>query len=182
MEVVRAPMLVRLRSLRGAGRRWRPASEGSVVRYVGRWPSDKAIFRRKRRGRGGASVLVDTSGSMSIETPDLDGLLLATPAGARVAIYSANRRYGELRIVAHGSRRAVAADLEPFGSANVVDVPALEWLAKQPGPRLWVSDGKVTGIGDQPSAEVTRQVEAIVGRAGIERVESLDAATRRLRT
>ena len=86
MEIVSAPMPVRLRSGPGAGRRWRAASEGSVVRYVGRWPTDRAIFRKRQRGRGGASVLVDTSGSMSIEVDDLDGLLLATPAGARVAI------------------------------------------------------------------------------------------------
>jgi hypothetical protein len=152
------------------------------VRYVGRWPLDKAIFRRRRTGHGGVSVLIDTSGSMSIETDDLDRLLLATPAGARVAIYSANRRNGELRIVAHGNRRALAADLEPFGRANVVDVPALEWLAKQPSPRFWVSDGRVTGVGDQPSDTVTERVAEICGASGIERVETLEAATRRVRT
>ena len=181
MVTVRAAMPVRLRSLRGGGRRWGAAREGSVVRYVGRWPSDKAIFRRRRAGRGGASVLIDTSGSMSIETDDLDRLLTATPAGARVAIYSANRREGELRLVAHGSRRAVAADLEPFGRGNVVDVPALEWLARQPEPRFWVSDGKVTGIGDRQSDEVEARASEICRSARIERVDTLEAATRRIR-
>ena len=180
MEIVRAPMPVRLRSGRGAGRRWRAATEGCAVRYLGRWPTDKAIFRRRRRGRGGASVLVDTSGSMSIETDDLDRLLLATPAGARVAIYSGNRECGELRLVAQGNRRAQACDLEPFGRANVVDVPALEWLARQPAPRLWVSDGKVTGVGDQPSEAVSERVDEICRAAGIVRAETLEAATRQV--
>ncbi len=179
MEIVRAPMPVRLRSLRGAGRSFRAATEGSVVRSLTRWPTDKAIFRRRRSGHGGASVLVDTSGSMSIEVSDLDRLLLATPAGARVAIYSATRRSGELRIIAHRNRRALAADLEPYGRANVVDVPALEWLAKQPGPRLWVSDGKVTGIGDQPSEPVTARVAEICRSARIERVATLEVAADR---
>jgi len=60
----------------------------------------------------------------------------------------------------------------------VVDVPALEWLARQPGPRFWVSDGKVTGIDDQPSDAVSERADEICRQAHIVRVETLERAAR----
>jgi hypothetical protein len=179
MRVEAAPLTVPLRRGRG-GRAWRAASEGSVVRFLHRWPVDRAVFRRRAR-RGGGTLLVDTSGSMSFTSADLDRLLLATPWGMRVAIYSALDSAGELRIVADGHRRAPAEHLKPFGMRNVVDLPALQWLARQKGPRLWLSDGAVTGVGDRSSAVLTERCRALCRRARIRRVATIDEATGWLR-
>jgi hypothetical protein len=179
LVVKEAPLRVPLRNRR-SGRSWRAAEEGSVPRYFTRWPVDRAVFRRRAR-RSGGTLLVDTSGSMSLEVADLDRLLLATPHGMRVAIYSGTGEEGELRIVADGGRRASAAHLARYGSGNIVDLPALEWLAKQSLPRLWVSDGAVTGVGDKGSEALRRRCEALCRRSRIRRVAKLDEAAALLR-
>jgi hypothetical protein len=135
--------------------------------------------RSARRGAG--SVLVDHSGSMALELADLDRLLLSTPHGMRVALYSGSGALGELRIVADGVRRAASEHLARFGSGNVVDLPALEWLARQPPPRLWVSDGGVTGIGDRGSLALKQRCAALCRRARIRRVAGLEEAAALLR-
>jgi hypothetical protein len=179
LHVVAAPLGVRLRPGR-AGRSWRASGEGSVVRYLQRWPVDRAVFRRRARGVGG-TLLVDTSGSMPFAAEDLDGLLLATPRGVRVAIYSGADEVGELRVVADGHRRASAEHLKRFGNGNVVDLPALGWLARQPGPRLWLSDGGVTGVGDRASDVLKERCLETCRRARIQLVPTIKEATRALR-
>ncbi|MEN8160085.1 MAG: hypothetical protein ABFS41_08445 [Myxococcota bacterium] len=179
MHVRKAPLNVSLRPGR-AGQAWRAATEGSVVRYLSRWPVDGAVFRRRAR-RGGGTVLVDTSGSMSLDVADLERLLMATPSGVRVAIYSGRGDEGELRIVADGGRRAVRAHLERFGNGNVVDLPALEWLASQSRPRIHCGDFQVTGCGDRGSAALRERCLAVCRRAGIRRVKTIDEAVAQLR-
>jgi hypothetical protein len=175
LTVKAAPLSVPLRPGQGGGRGWRAASEGSVVRYLARWPVDGAVFRRRAR-RGGGTVLVDNSGSMALEVADLDRLLLSTPHGMRVAVYSGSGAEGELRVVADGVRRAAPEHLARFGGGNVVDLPALEWLARQPLPRLWVSDGGVTGVGDRGSLALKQRCAAVCRRARIRRVAKIDDA------
>jgi hypothetical protein len=179
LRIVQPKLSIPLRPGRG-GRGWRAGREGSVVRYLARWPVDRAVFRRRAR-RQGATLLVDNSGSMALEIADLDRLLLATPQGTRVAIYSGSGASGELRIVADGGRRATASQLARAGRGNVVDLPALEWLAKQPLPRLWVSDGIVTGVGDRGSEALRRRCMALCRRGRIRRVAKLEEATSLLR-
>jgi hypothetical protein len=157
---------------RGKGR---ATSEGSFPRYLHRWPLDRAIFRRRAPVRGG-TVLIDTSGSMSLDAAGVDSILRASSGAALVAIYSGTDKAGELRIVARDGRRADAKDLVPFGRGNIVDEPALEWLAHQGGPRLWISDGGVTGVGDTTSAALQRRCRSIVERAGIRRVKTVAEA------
>jgi hypothetical protein len=179
LEIETPPLTVALRG-RGGLRAWRPGVEGSDVRYVHRLLSDRAVFRRRARLAAG-TLLVDHSGSMHLGASDLDALLARTPPGVRVATYSGRVDAGTLRIVAAGSRRAAAPHLERAGSGNVVDLPALEWLARQPAPRVWVSDGAVTGVGDRPSTTLRERCRAVALRAGIRRVGCLDAAAALLR-
>ena len=163
---------------RGAGRgprSWRAAPEGGVVRFASRWPFDRAIFRRRARSARG-TVLIDVSGSMKLDPAALDRMLAGTRAGLVVAIYSGSGDEGELRIVAAGARRAADARLRPPGAGNIIDVPAVAWLARQPAPRIWVSDGHVTGIGDRASRKLRSQCETICCRARIRRVPKLDEA------
>jgi hypothetical protein len=178
LRIARPPLCVGLKSGRGP-LRWRAAREGSVVRHVQRWPLDGAIFRARRHHPGG-TLLVDTSGSMSLDVDALDRLLAATPVGTRVAIYSGRGEEGELRIVAQGGRRAARDQLGRFGSGNIVDLPALAWLAGQPRPRIWLSDGGVTGVGDRSCGLLQRRCEELRRRGGIRRVADLATAARLL--
>jgi hypothetical protein len=176
MRVVVAPLPHATPNPRGTGRgRGRATCEGSLPRYLHRWPLDRAIFRRRAHVRGG-TVLVDTSGSMSLDAAGVDSILRASSGAALVAIYSGADKAGELRIVARDGRRADARDLVPFGRGNIIDEPALAWLARQGGPRLWISDGGVTGVGDTTSAALQRRCKEIVTRAGIHRVKTVAEA------
>jgi hypothetical protein len=165
--------------VRPRGLRWRPSVEGVRLGRIHRKYIDGAIFHSRVRG-GGGSVLVDTSGSMSFDVDDVDAIVHASRGAALVAIYSGTESEGELRIVARGRRRAAKDDLAPYGSGNIVDLPALEWLAEQPKPRIWVSDGRVTGPGDRGSTELFDRCHGLAARAGILRVADAAEAVKAL--
>ncbi len=176
MRLMVAPLPHSAPRPRGAGRGKRRATcEGSFPRYLHRWPLDQAIFRRTSRVRGG-TVLVDTSGSMSLDAAGVDSILMASSGAALVAIYSGTDKAGELRIVARDGHRADAKDLVPFGRGNIIDEPALAWLARQSGPLLWISDGGVTGVGDTTSLALQKRCKEILQRARIRRVKSVAEA------
>jgi hypothetical protein len=145
--------LAKLRTVR------RPSDEGTTIRRLDRLLVDGRVFATTRRLAGG-TVLIDASGSMGWSREDLLKCLEAAPA-ATIALYSGNRDKGVLRVVARDGRM-VAPELvkPPSGSGNIVDGPALEWLASQAEPRIWISDGVVTGVDDVEypalSAEATR--------------------------
>lgn len=150
----------------------RASDEGAVLRAPHRLTIDGRIFaRRVRGGTAGGTVLIDASGSMHPTAASL-GAIVAT-AGALVACYEgAAAGWGAIRILARDGRRVPDAQLAgPTGrGGNVVDGPALRWLARQPGPRVWVSDGRVTGVGDVFFETLAREVQHICQAAGIVRV------------
>lgn len=67
------------------------------------------------------------------------------------AEYMKNAHWGRLTIIAKQGRIVESGQKwrEGHGGGNVVDGPALEWLAKQQRPRVWFSDGQVVGVGGQ---------------------------------
>jgi len=153
----------------------RASDEGDLLRFPHRWAIDQAVFRRVTRVSGG-TVLIDTSGSMSLDAAAIDRILLAATGATLIAIYSGRHDHGELRIIARDDRRADPKDLVPYDKGNIVDEPALQWLAKQAEPRLWVSDGGVTGIGDTPAHALKARCDELVRRAHIRRVDTLEQA------
>jgi len=164
---------------RAPGRRH--AAEGTELRDISRFAHDRKVFSvRARCRRGGGSVLIDQSGSMCLEASDIDRLIADAPEATLVANYSGRGAEGELRVVVRDGRRAAVEDLAPFGSGNVVDLPALEWLARQPAPRVLVSDGGFTGIDDQPSRVVRSGCRRLMRNHRIVRVESAAAAAAEL--
>ncbi|MEM7410156.1 MAG: hypothetical protein AAF430_07985 [Myxococcota bacterium] len=176
LTVTEAPLPLRARNPKSSdGRRWQRATEGSVLRYPHRLAMDQAVFRRPVRRHGG-TVLIDASGSMRFRTGDLARLVDRAPGATLVAVYAGDGAAGELRVVARGGRRAADEDLRLGLGGNVVDVPSLEWLAKQPGPRIHVSDGRATGQHDRGTAGLRRHCDAIRRRAQIRRVTNLDQA------
>ena len=85
-------------------------------------------------------------------------------------------RFFELRIVGRAGYRAAPEAFHLGLGGNVVDLPALRWLAKQPGPRVWVSDGAVTGSGDLPNDEITKACRELCMTAGIKQVRDATRA------
>lgn len=122
------------------------APEGPSPRHLHRWYGDKQLFVRQGLRRGGA-LLIDISGSMGWAWKDTLALIEATPAMI-IALYSGWADHGHLTIIAKDGR-LVSPHFSPkdmgHGGSNTVDGPALAWLARQPRPRVWFSDGQVHG-------------------------------------
>lgn len=152
--------------------RHRAASEGTLLRSVFRLHLDGRVFARRVRRQGG-TVLIDGSGSMSLGCDDVMAILAAAPA-ALVARYDGDPSagVGVIRVLARSGRRVNDALIGAHccGIGNVIDGPALRWLAAQPAPRIWVSDGRVTGVRDRGSSQLMAEARAICDTHGIVRV------------
>jgi hypothetical protein len=161
-------------------RRHSVSDEGTEFRHIERFVTDQKVFRRKRKKReGGGSVLVDCSGSMSLCDDDIEKIIAGAPEATLIAVYSGDGRKGEVRIVVANGKRTM--DVSPFGYANCVDIPALEWLACQPEPRAWLSDGYVTGIDDRRSHRLNQAAGTICRDNGIKRCPGVKAVVEVLR-
>lgn len=156
--------------------------EGAAPMAPYRLPVDGRIFVRRKRVPGG-TVLIDGSGSMSLCTEHLERILTTAPA-ATVAIYCGRGKRGTLTIVAAKGRVVTKDGLAGArcGSGNVVDGPALRWLAHQSEPRVWVSDGVVTGVGDRPSIDLWAEATLICLNNRIIRIEKAQAVSGFLKT
>lgn len=155
---------------------WRAVDHGTVPRAWHRWPVDAAVFAERVRRGGPGAILVDMSGSMSLRAADVGTALARLPA-LTLATYSGSGDRGVLRIVARDGRRVDDRLLgPPAGHGNIVDGPALEWLAGQAAPRVWVSDGHATGVGDQGTTGNAELCARLCRGARIRRVRTLAAA------
>ena len=149
---------------------------GSLLRYPHRWAVDKRIFGVRRREKGG-TILIDHSGSMQLDGPEIASVLAKAPA-ATIAAYAGPRlgESGRLVILAKLGRTYCGSlgrrDLE-LGYGNEVDGPCLEWLGRQARPRLWVSDGEVTAKGDMYNTDCTNEAGLLRRRFRIARVPSM---------
>ncbi len=154
--------------------RLRPIAEGTILRAPWRIATDGAVFRSKRVPRVG-TVLCDASGSMDLSADDVAALARTIPAGI-VGAYGGNYSTGVLRVLAHRGRIASAPNTYDLPGGNVVDGPALDWLARQPEPRVWISDGRVTGVGDHLDPRCDAERDRILASARIRRVPDIKAA------
>jgi hypothetical protein len=152
---------------------------GERIGDVHRVLTDGFVFREVRR-RVGGTVLIDTSGSMGVTAGQVREMVKAAPA-VKVAVYGApGGREGILRVVADRGRMAEAGAAYSAGAGNVVDGPALRWLLTQRGPRVWVSDGQVTGVGDVVSAPLTAEAMTIARMGRVTRIGKADAVNKAL--
>lgn len=170
------------------------SERGQLPRAMHRFAIDKQIFTTKVRAAGG-SVLIDCSGSMHLTNDEIHEIINLIPAGI-VALYSGSSDKGWLRIVAQNGRcveRHVDLRQGPiwesyddsaiasYGGGNIIDGPALEWLAKQDPTRIWVSDGLVTGLADCRTSANEQHVNQLCRRNRIIRVENNTEALEALR-
>ena len=156
-------------------RKRRSVKEGWHLRSVHRLLTDGRVFAEKVRHRGGA-VLIDCSGSMGLSQAKVCDIIQKVP-GAVVGAYAGNGNTGTLRILGRNGTVAHKCHCEPnFGHQNCVDLPALEWLAKQSQPLVWISDGRVTGCHDRTGPGNEIAVDALCKKAGIHRVLTVQKA------
>jgi hypothetical protein len=147
---------------------YRAEDSGTYLRGPHRLLTDARVFAIKRRHKG-ASLLVDYSGSMNLKETEVERILANAPATV-IAVYSADREKGILRVLARDGKRVTGDWVKrPSGSCNVIDGPALDWLARQDEPRFWLSDGMVTGVGDATGTGNTEYANKLCQEAKITR-------------
>jgi hypothetical protein len=170
MRMEEPPLPLRLPGEMRGRRKKVPEQRGRRLHRIGRLYHDGRVFSHKPPTKGGGAVLIDTSGSMKLSRDDVLRLCAAYPGGV-IGAYSGDSHkdgeYGILRVIARKGRRVPDDQISPPGGGNSVDGPALDWLAKQPGPRYWISDAGVYG-----GAEGLRYCEQVCRRANIERVDN----------
>jgi len=136
----------------------------------------RAFGVRRLCRQSSGTLLIDCSGSMLVTPHLLDKAL--EHAYSIVALYGGTcdqAERGRLVIVAARGRRADSQWLSSvqMGPGNVVDGPALEWLANQRTPRVWISDGMVTGKGDTTAVNLVLDAMRIVRQGRIRRIKSV---------
>jgi hypothetical protein len=178
---VRRPDLTRtVRPRRPVGRRF--SDVGVIPTAIHRLTTDGSVFGVKRRVKGG-TVLCDASGSMHYSDADIERLLTEAP-GSTIAFYSARGAWDPTGRIVIGAQAGKACTVEEVkrnlpGQDNLIDGPALRWLARQPGPRFWITDGGVGGMSDfGKGGPCWAECEAICRAAGITIVPRVEALRR----
>lgn len=145
MTVHKPPLTVNLQGRLKNSRQYRPMDYGYNPKYIHRYCIDRKIFKQKQRVLGG-TVLIDASGSMSFTGIDILEIMELLPA-VTIAMYNGTGYEGNLRVIARNGMRVSEERLDEWcGIGNVIDGPALRWLAAQTEKRIWVSDMKVFGV------------------------------------
>lgn len=168
------PKLAREKKTRGV----RCADEGSSLRAPWRLRTDGRIFRAINKAKKTGTILMDGSGSMSVDADTIKAFVSAAPLSRVAAYHGEGPRLsgGPLRLLADKGKIATDDQAFDFGGGNVVDGPALQWLGKQARPRIWVCDGVVTGPGDARSSERDTEANRLMKQYGILRFNRCDEA------
>lgn len=168
LTIVKKPLVDKLAAREA--RKVRPTDVGAVPRYMHRLLTDQRVFGRRRKKKAfQGTVLIDCSGSMHLTEQDVDEILRRWPA-VTVGTYAGSGERGELWIVASKGKRASRDNIKPGGGGNIVDGPCLDWLAKQRMPRIWISDGGVTGVGDNATYDFVKDAAVKMKRGKIRRL------------
>lgn len=177
---IRRPALTERMAERRLNRRIKPQEMGSSMMFPSRLDVDDKIFGNMKRVAQG-TVLIDVSGSMSMEAKDIKEMIQAAP-GVTVACYSGNGDgTGHLTIVAAKGAMMKLPESYRWPMYNEVDGPALEWLTRQSGPRVWVCDGDVTGKEDRSSKKLTLEAFKIVKDNKIRRTGDITETSKLLK-
>lgn len=150
---------------------------GVRIRALDRILTDQKVFGTKTRVPGG-TVLIDASGSMDWNRNDLLEIVKNAP-GATVACYDGERegQRGVLRILYDKGNIVEDRFIQrACDGANLIDGPALRWLNKQAGPRIWISDGSVTGIGEKQAPNLFMDVMKLTRQGQVTRIGQLGQA------
>tara|TARA_B100000214_G_scaffold370595_1_gene345516 strand:+ start:8898 stop:10469 length:1572 start_codon:yes stop_codon:yes gene_type:complete len=178
MDVIQGPLEVNMQSQLNKGREYRPMEYGTNPKYINRYCVDKKIFKQKQRTYGG-TILIDASGSMAFNGQDILEIMQELPA-VTIAMYndrteSREWEKGALRIIGAGGKRVTTDYLSKWsGGGNLVDGPALDWLAKQKPARIWVSDMYVFGKHNSNSYNLLQDCYQKMKRNNITRLANIE--------
>lgn len=148
--------------------------QGNRLGSLRRLLTDGRAFRRDiRKPQKGGTILIDASGSMDLSGDDIRAILDRAPA-ATVAMYSGrNAGFGTVSVIAKAGRMATDREIDrrrdQVGGGNIIDGPALRWLATQAEPRTWICDGIVTGKGDSRRLNLTLEANRLAKAGRITR-------------
>lgn len=126
---------------------------GVVPKNMHRMTIDRKVFSSRKSVAGG-SMMIDFSGSMGWSDDEVREIIDLLPASTIAGYVGYNNLIdgydGRINIIAENGKMDSTAinDLLQWG-ANSVDLDALKWLAKQPEPRIWVSDQAVYGVDER---------------------------------
>jgi hypothetical protein len=138
---------------------------------------DGQAFTQMYRAAAG-TALIDCSGSMHLDEAAVRQLMSKLPA-VEIGLYAGfpkNGRKGWLCAIARSGRLGELSLVSShFGGCNVVDGPALRWLASKRGPRFWISDGAVNGCEGQQAKSLFLDVLHIVQQFKIQRLDSISS-------
>jgi hypothetical protein len=135
----------------GLGRKRVASNMGRNPRRIGNALADpeKRVFDRYKKGNGGI-VLIDGSGSMSLNNKNILDLTEASP-GCTVAVYSADRSNVKPNLLILAKDGKMVDKLPERNGGNGVDGEAIRWAIKQrkrsSTPIVWITDGQVHGLG-----------------------------------
>lgn len=169
------------------GKRKRPSMTGKFPVRPDRLLTDpeRRIFRETVKSHGGI-VVVDCSGSMSLSHKQvLD--ILHHYSGATIVAYTHNGKGPNAWILAKNGKMISQHNFSQInlGHGNGVDLPILQWAVRQRKNRkeflMWISDGGVTGKGDNQTDSLIAQVCAFIVKHDIIGVESTEDAIELLR-
>ena len=112
---------------------------------------------------------------MSFDGEDILEVMQELPA-VTIAMYNGFSNRGNLRIIARNGMRVEQEYLDQWsGGGNVVDGPALEWLATMPARRIWVSDMMVFGAtGDTAGFNLLKDVNEICRKHNIINLKDIE--------
>lgn len=147
-------------TIRNVWKKYKRTDMGYALRYPERVITDKMCFAQLRKAPFNGTILVDISGSMTIDIDELKHLV-KIGSGCTIALYSGRKHDGDLHVVAKNGNMVKQLP-EIWGRNNIIDVPALTWLSKQRGRKIWVSDGNVTGIGNKFHDNIMAECVGIV--------------------
>lgn len=179
------------RNIDGKLGRKRIASDvGRNPRRIDRMLTDpeRRVFDRRSRGKGGI-VLIDQSGSMSLDTDDINAIVEAAPGCVIIGYSHAPGSTGTPNVWILANRGKVVEEVRRGNGGNGVDGPALRFaLAHRRTGELfvWVCDGFVTdGKNDNQFINLDNECAAIVVKHSIHMVakvgDAIDAIQRAAR-
>ena len=170
-------------------RKYRADMIGTDIRYPERLLTDphRRIFGRKKPLEGGI-VLIDTSGSMELNSKDIHAILDAAP-GALVMAYSHKSNSVDVpNLFILADRGKQVENLETVNyrmTGNGVDGPALTYAVKRRfrrEPIIWVCDGLVTGSDDRRTEATSKFCAELVVKHRIITTPEVSSAIEMLRT
>lgn len=165
------------------GKRKRPAMTGKYPVRPDRLLTDpeRRIFRETVRS-GGGIVVFDCSGSMSVSHEDIHNCVKQFQGATIVAYTQRAAHQANAWVLAKNGRMISESDFRELdlNHGNGVDGPILRWAIRQRrSPKdfiVWVSDGGVTGKGDQMTHELVQECAQLSARHNIIGVEDSDKA------